>query len=53
MTRSKSVSIEDVPLGIFSSEPGTAFYEQRSQLDKVKNELLKFGLSPKIGRAHV
>ena len=54
MTRyAKSVSMEDLPLGIFNSEPGTAFYEQRSQLDKVKNELLKFGLSPNQAKVYI
>lgn len=53
MTKSKSMSMEDVPLGIFNSEPGTAFYEQRSQLDKIKNELLKFGLSPNQAKVYI
>src|SRR5579864_5416415 len=53
MTRSKSAPMENVPLGIFNSEPGTAFYEQRSQLDKIKNELAKFGLSPNQAKVYI
>jgi HTH-type transcriptional regulator, sugar sensing transcriptional regulator len=45
--------VEDVPVGIFSSEPGSALYEQRSQLDKIKNELLKFGLSSNQAKVYI
>jgi len=41
----KAISIEDAPTGIFSSEPGTALFEQKNQLEQIKNELAKFGLS--------
>ncbi len=53
MTASKSVSVENFRLGIFNPEPGTSFYEQRSQVDKVKNELLKFGLSPNQAKVYI
>ena len=53
MTRTKSVSMENVSPGIFDSEPGTALYEQRSQLDKVKNELLKFGLTHNQAKVYI
>ncbi len=49
----KSVSVENFRLGIFNPEPGTSFYEQRSQVDKVKNELLKFGLSPNQAKVYI
>lgn len=45
--------VDDAPLGIFSSEPGSALYEQRSQLDKIKNELLKFGLSSNQAKVYI
>ena len=44
---------DDAPLGVFSSEPGSALYEQRSQLDKIKNELLKFGLSANQAKVYI
>src|SRR2546423_10865026 len=54
MTKSsKSVSMEDSPLGIFSSEPGTALYEQKNQLDRIKAELLKFGLSSNQAKVYI
>jgi len=54
MTKSsKSVSMENAPLGIFTSEPGTALYEQKNQLDKIKSELLKFGLSANQAKVYI
>lgn len=53
MIRTKSTAMEDVSLGLFNAEPGTSFYEQRNQLDKVKNELLKFGLSPNQSKVYI
>ncbi len=49
----KSAVVREVQLGIFNTEPGTSFYEQRSQVDKVKNELLKFGLSPNQAKVYI
>ncbi len=48
-----TVSIEDESLGIFTSESGTALYEQRNQLDQIKNELLKFGLSANQAKVYI
>jgi sugar-specific transcriptional regulator TrmB len=54
MTRPpKAVSMEDVPSGIFSSEPGTALFEQRNQLERIKSELLKFGLSANQAKVYI
>ncbi|HYL67348.1 MAG TPA: helix-turn-helix domain-containing protein [Nitrosopumilaceae archaeon] len=53
MTRTKSVSMEAVAPGIFNSEPGTALYEQKSQLDKIKTELLKFGLTHNQAKVYI
>jgi sugar-specific transcriptional regulator TrmB len=54
MTRlPNAVSMQDKSLGIFTSEPGTALYEQRNQLDQIKSELLKFGLSANQAKVYI
>lgn len=37
---------ENIQLGIFDNEPGTNFYQYRQGIEKIKEEMLKFGLSP-------
>ena len=49
----KAISIEDAPTGIFSSEPGTALFEQKNQLEQIKNELAKFGLSSNQAKVYI
>jgi len=55
MSRSSGMALvdDDAPVGVFSSEIGSALYEQRSQLDKIKNELLKFGLSANQAKVYI
>jgi HTH-type transcriptional regulator, sugar sensing transcriptional regulator len=38
---------------LFTSEPGSALYEQKVQLDRIKNELLKFGLSANQAKVYI
>lgn len=49
----KAVSMEDNRLGLFTSEPGSAMYEQKIQLERIKNELLKFGLSANQAKVYI
>lgn len=54
MNKSTKVSsMEDIQIGVFSSEAGTALYEQKLQLDKIKSELLKFGLSANQAKVYI
>lgn len=39
-------STKDVELTIFNSDPGSKLYEYKIELDKINDELLKFGLTP-------
>lgn len=45
--------MEDMQIGMFSSEPGTALYKQRINLDRIKSELLRFGLSTNQAKVYI
>jgi HTH-type transcriptional regulator, sugar sensing transcriptional regulator len=54
MNKSPNItSMEDIQPEIFSSEPDSALYKQKLQLDKIKNELLKFGLSSNQAKVYI
>lgn len=40
-------------LAIFNSEPGSHMYEHKIHLDRIKNELLKFGLSQNQAKVYI
>jgi HTH-type transcriptional regulator, sugar sensing transcriptional regulator len=39
-------STKEVELTLFNSDPGSNLYEYKQELDKINDELLKFGLTP-------
>src|SRR5689334_5573637 len=40
-------------LAVFDSEPGSHMYEHKVHLDRIKNELLKFGLSQNQAKVYI
>lgn len=47
------MSSKEKNLAVFDSEPGSHLYEHRMRLEKVKSELLKFGLTPNQAKVYI
>jgi HTH-type transcriptional regulator, sugar sensing transcriptional regulator len=47
------MSLKEKNLAIFDSEPGSHLYEHRVRLEKIKDELLKFGLTSNQAKVYI
>jgi HTH-type transcriptional regulator, sugar sensing transcriptional regulator len=47
------MSVKEKNLAIFDSEPGSHLYEHRMRLEKIKDELLKFGLTSNQAKVYI
>ncbi len=44
---------EKLEIGLFDAEPGSSLYEYRVRLEKIKEALLKFGLTPNQAKVYI
>lgn len=47
------LSSKEKNLAVFDSEPGSHMYEHRMRLERIKRELLKFGLTPNQAKVYI